>query len=162
MFADIFPIFRDPTASEAVVAHLVNHIKSTHDIDELSSVVCIESRGFFFGPIIASRLGLPCVPVRKKGKLPGETVSVSYDKEYGPDIMEIKSDAFEGIDGKKKVLLIDDLLGKGGTVLAAKELVEKVGMEVAECLFIIDIPAYYEELQQRLGGLPRYAMVQLT
>ncbi len=105
---------------------------------------------------------MPCVPVRKKGKLPGEKISVSYDKEYGPDVMEMKSDAFEDIDGKKKVLLVDDLLGKGGTVLAAKELVEKMGMEVAECLFIIDIPAYYQELQAKLGDLPRYAMVQLT
>src|SRR6187402_1223607 len=146
-FADIFPIFRDPVATEAVISHLVAHIKSLHNISELSSIGCIESRGFFFAPIIASRLGLPCVPIRKKGKLPGDCVSISYAKEYGPDIMEMKTDAFEGIDEKKKVLLMDDLLGKGGAILAAKQLVEKLGMEVAECLFIFDVPAYADILK---------------
>ncbi|OWP02830.1 adenine phosphoribosyltransferase [Marssonina coronariae] len=160
-FADIFPIFRDPVATEAVVQHLADHIKALHDTSELSSLVCVESRGFFFGPIIASRLGLPCVPIRKQGKLPEEKIRASYDKEYGSDVLELKSDAFEGIDGKKKVLLIDDLLGKGGTILAAKGLVERMGMEVAECLFIFDIPQYYGEIQEKLGKLPRYAMIQL-
>ncbi|KAJ5035641.1 uncharacterized protein L3040_008106 [Drepanopeziza brunnea f. sp. 'multigermtubi'] len=160
-FADIFPIFRDPAATEAVASHLVDHIRSTHDVSEIGSLVCIESRGFFIGLVVASRLGLPCVPVRKQGKLPGEKISMAYDREYGPDVMEIKTDAFEGIDGKKKVLLIDDLLAKGGTILAAKKLVEKLGMEVVECVFIFDIPAYYTVLQKKLGNLPWYAMVHL-
>lgn len=85
---------------------------------------------------------------------------MSYDKEYGPDVLEIKKDAFDGVDGKK-VLLVDDLLGKGGTVLAAKELVERSGKEVEEALFIFDIPAYYEVLKEKLGGLKWYAMAQL-
>ncbi|KAH7409222.1 adenine phosphoribosyltransferase [Cadophora sp. MPI-SDFR-AT-0126] len=159
-FADIFPIFRDPAATEAVITHLVSHIKATHDLSTISSIVCIDSRGFFFAPILALRLNLPCVPVRKKGKLPGEVFTVSYDKEYGPDVLEIKKDAFEGVDGKK-VLLVDDLLGKGGTVLAAKELVEGMGKEVVEALFIFDIPAYYGPLKENMGGLKWYAMVQL-
>jgi adenine phosphoribosyltransferase len=65
--------------------------------------VCLEARGFFFAPIIASRLGLPCIPVRKKGKLPGEVVSVEYEKDYGVDEFEMSGDSFEGIkvEGKK-------------------------------------------------------------
>ena len=163
MFADIFPIFRDPEATEALVSHLASHISSTHDISKISSLVCLESRGFFFAPLIAARLGLPCIPVRKGGKLPGDKVTVSYQKEYGPDIFEMKTDAFEGVATEgKKVILVDDLLGHGGSILAAKQLVEKLTMEVAECVFIFDIPMYYETNQQKLGDLPRYAMAQLT
>lgn len=87
-------------------------------------------------------------------------LTVSYDKEYGPDVLEIKKDAFEGVDGNK-VLLVDDLLGKGGTVGAARELVEGLGKEVVEALFIFDIPAYYEALKKKLGGMKWYAMVHL-
>jgi adenine phosphoribosyltransferase len=163
LFADIFPIFRDPLATEALVSNLTSHISSTHDISKISSLVCLESRGFFFAPLIASRLGLPCVPVRKGGKLPGEKITVSYQKEYGPDNFEMKTDAFEGIVTEgKKVILVDDLLGHGGSIFAAKQLIEKLGMEVAECVFIFDIPDYYETNQQKLGDLPRYAMVHLT
>ena len=163
LFADIFPIFRDPIATEALISNLVTHIISTHDLSKISSLVCLESRGFFFAPLIASRLNLPCVPVRKGGKLPGDKVTVSYQKEYGPDTFEMKTDAFEGIVTEgKKVILVDDLLGHGGSILAAKQLVEKLDMEVAECVFIFDIPDYYQTNQEKLGDLPRYAMIHLT
>jgi adenine phosphoribosyltransferase len=127
--------------------------------------VCLEARGFFFGPIIASRLGLPCIPVRKKAKLPGTTIAVTYQKEYGPDNFEMKTDAFEGIEtAGKKVILVDDLLGKGGSIMAAKALVEKLGTEVAESLFIfdVDVPDYNEAVKKNLGDMPRHAMVTLT
>jgi adenine phosphoribosyltransferase len=163
LFADIFPIFRDPKATEALVSHLSSHISATHDLAKISSLVCLESRGFFFAPLIAARLDLPCIPVRKGGKLPGDKVTVSYQKEYGPDNFEMKTDAFEGIETEgKKVILVDDLLGHGGSILAAKQLVEKLSMEVAECVFIFDIPDYYETNQEKLGDMPRYAMVHLT
>lgn len=87
--------------------------------------MCLEARGFFFAPMIASRLGLPCIPVRKKGKLPGMVVGVRYEKDYGVDEFEMSCDSFEGIDldvGRKKVILVDDLLGKGGSIMAAKEV----------------------------------------
>lgn len=112
---------------------------------------------------MASRLHLPCVPVRKGGKLPGDVVSVAGVKEYGEDIFEMKKDAFEGIDTKgKMVLLVDDLLGKGGSVMAAKKLVEELGCKVAEAWFIFDVPAFLEENKTKLGNLKWYAMVQLT
>jgi adenine phosphoribosyltransferase len=163
LFADIFPIFRDPAATDAVVSHLTSHISSTHDLAKISGLVCLESRGFFFAPIIAARLGLPCIPVRKGGKLPGDKVTVSYQREYGPDNFEMKTDAFEGIEtAGKKVILVDDLLGHGGSILAAKQLVEKLGAEVAGCVFIFDIPDYYETNKKNLGDMPWYAMVHLT
>ncbi|TVY42138.1 Adenine phosphoribosyltransferase [Lachnellula subtilissima] len=154
LFADIFPIFRDPVATEAVVSHLTTHILSTHSIPQVSAIVCLEARGFFFAPLIASRLGLPCIPVRKKGKLPGDVLSVTYEKEYGPDMFEMKSDAFEGVETHgKKVILVDDLLGKGGSILAAKDLVGKLGMDVAEAVFIfdVDVPGYAEAVREKVG-----------
>lgn len=103
------------------------------------------------------------MPIRKSGKLPGEKVTVSYQKEYGPDTFELKTDAFEGIAGQsKRVILIDDLLGKGGSIAAAKELVEKLGMEVAESVFIFDLPDFYEVNKKNLGGMKWYAMVHLS
>jgi adenine phosphoribosyltransferase len=132
-------------------------------MDQICSIVCLESRGFFFGPMVALRLGLPCVPVRKKGKLPGGTVSVSYQKEYGPDVFEMKTDAFEGIgDKNKKVILLDDLLGTGGSIAAAAKLVEKLGMEVLESVFIFDIPYFYEVNKKTMGDMKWYAMAHLT
>lgn len=132
---------------------------------KISAIVCLEARGFFFAPLIASRLSLPVVPVRKRGKLPGAVVSVSYDKDYGPDSFEMKDDAFEGIETEgKRVILVDDLLGMGGSILAAKGLVEKLGQTVAEMVFIfdVDIPVYAEAIKKNLGDAKRYSMVTLT
>jgi adenine phosphoribosyltransferase len=113
-FADIFPIFRNPKATEALISNFVTHIKANHDLSTIHSIVCLEARGFFFAPLIAARLGLACVPVRKKGKLPGKTISVSYNKDYESDTFEMKRDAFPGAsEGKRKVLLVDDLVAKG-------------------------------------------------
>ncbi len=108
---------------------------------------------------------MPCIPVRKKGKLPGEKVSTTYEKDYGPDDFEMKTDAFEGIEtANKKVILVDDLLGKGGSIMAAKALVVKLGMDVAESVFIfdVDVPDYNEAVKRNLGDMSRYAMVTLT
>jgi len=103
--------------------------------------------------------------VRKKGKLPGDKVSVDFDKDYGPDSFEMKTDAFEGIETKgKKVILVDDLLGKGGSIMAAKSLVEKLGLEVAESVFIFDvgIPDYIGAVKKNLGDMPKYSMITLN
>lgn len=165
LFLDIFPIFRCPTATESIISHLTTHILTTYPLTSISSIICLEARGFFFAPLIASRLALPCIPIRKAGKLPLPVISLPYTKEYGSDSFEIKTDAFEGIstDGKK-VILVDDLLGKGGSIKAAKELAERMGMEVAEAVFIfdIDIGDYREVNERMLGGLKRYAMITLT
>lgn len=105
---------------EAIISHLANHIKSTHNLSKISSIVCLEARGFFFAPLLASRLHLPCVAVRKPGKLPGKVISTTFQKDYGPDSFEMKLDFFEGIEMEgKKVILVDDLLGMGGSIMAA-------------------------------------------
>jgi adenine phosphoribosyltransferase len=165
LFADIFPIFRDPAATEAIISHLESHIKSTHDLSQISSIVCLEARGFFFTPILASCLGLPCLPVRKRGKLPGEVISTTFENYYGSECFELKTDAFEGMEVEgKKVILVDDFLGMGGSIMAAKDLVEKLGVEVGEAVFIfyVDVPVYNEAVERNLKGLKRYAMVTLT
>jgi len=86
---------------------------------------------------------------------------VTYQKEYGADVFEMKTDAFEGIDSKKKVILVDDLLATGGSIGAAKKLIEMLGMEVVDCVFIFDVPDFYEAVKEKLMGGRWYAMVQL-
>lgn len=148
---------------EALISHLESHIRSTHDISKISSIVCLESRGFFFAPIVAMRLGLPCIPVRKVGKLPGEKVQMTYQKEYGADTFEMKKDAFEGTEERgNRVILMDDLLGTGGSIVAAEKLVKMLGMGVAESVFIFDIPDFIELNKKTMGNMKWYAMCHLT
>jgi len=112
LFLDIFPLFRSPSTTEIIISHLTTYI-TTHypsPSTSISAIVCLEARGFFFAPIIASRLRIPCVPVRKKGKLPGEVVGVEYVKDYGVDEFEMSGDSFEGLGEKPKVNLISKLL----------------------------------------------------
>jgi adenine phosphoribosyltransferase len=99
-------------------------------------IVGLESRGFLFGPILSQRLGIPFVPIRKKGKLPGELVSVAYQLEYGSDSFEAQKDS---IEHGQKVLVFDDLLATGGTMKAACDLVEQLGALVSLCLVIVEL-----------------------
>lgn len=146
-----------------MISHFVNRFNTSYSLSQICAVVCLEARGFFFGPLIASRLNLPCIPVRKGAKLPGDVVSVNYQKEYGLDVFEMKTDAFEGVDCQgKQVLLLDDFLGKGGSIMAAKNLVSMLGMQVAEAYFVFDVSAYVEENKKTLGDLPWYTMVHIT
>jgi len=96
----------------------------------------LDARGFLLGPTIALRLGAAFVPVRKKGKLPGPCASVSYEKEYGPDIFEMQKDA---IRPGQNVLVVDDLIATGGSAKAAGQLVEIQGGTVLEYLFIVEV-----------------------
>ncbi|MGH2570084.1 MAG: adenine phosphoribosyltransferase [bacterium] len=105
--------------------------------DEAIAVVAgVESRGFIFGGALADRLGCAFVPMRKRGRLPGDTVVESYDLEYGTDSLELHSDAFaEGT----RVLIVDDLLATGGTAEAAAKLVERLGGEVVGLAFVVNL-----------------------
>ena len=150
MFRDITTLLQDGEAFGHSIDLLYNRYKDM-DIDV---IVGIESRGFIFGAALAYKLGLGFVPVRKKGKLPGKTIAVSYDLEYGQDTIEIHEDAIaEG----QKVLVIDDLIATGGTVAATVELVKKLKGEIIELSFIVGLP----ELKgtEKLNGLPVYTMV---
>lgn len=167
-FADIFPIFRSPAATKALVAGFVHHIKATHDLSAIHAIVCLEARGMYFAPLIASALDLPCIPLRKQGKLPGKVAAVTYTKDYGEDVLEMSEDSFSDVgegraDGEKvRVLLLDDLVALGGSAEAGKRLVEQMGGEVAECLFIFDVPRFQELVQEKLADTPSWSLISLT
>jgi len=139
-FKDITTLLNNPKAFKVLMDHLTNRYLS-YDLDYIAG---IDARGFIFGSILADRLGIGFVPVRKQGKLPYTTVAEKYSLEYGYDEVEIHIDAF-GENGccaagqKSKVLLIDDLIATGGTAKAAESLIDKVGAECVECCFILEL-----------------------
>jgi adenine phosphoribosyltransferase len=135
MFRDITTLIMDPVGFRLVIDGLTQrYLTKEHDFDV---VVGIEARGFIIGGALAYTLGKGFVPVRKLGKLPGETVQHEYELEYGTDTVEVHKDALEK---GERVLLVDDLLATGGTALAAATLVEKLGGVVAEMAFIVNLP----------------------
>lgn len=123
VFKDITPLFSDAEALHAVVEALADHYKDSG----VTKIVAPEARGFMVGAPVANRLGVGFIPARKPGKLPRETVSVTYDLEYGTDTLEIHKDAIEPGD---KVVILDDLIATGGTVQAVAKIVESMGAEL--------------------------------
>jgi len=134
IFKDITTLLSNPKAFDTLMTHLENRYKS-YNLDYIAG---IDARGFIFGSILADRLGIGFVPVRKKGKLPYTTVAEKYSLEYGFDEVEIHIDAF-GEEKGAKVLLIDDLIATGGTAKAAASLIDKVGAECVEVCFIMEL-----------------------
>ena len=132
MFRDITTLLKDPDAINLTLKELL----SFTDGVKIDEVVGIESRGFIFGSMLAQKLGVGFIPARKPGKLPAETESQIYQLEYGEDKIEIHKDAISPGD---KVLLHDDLLATGGTAQAAVKLIEKLGGEVVQVSFIIEL-----------------------
>ena len=133
MFRDVTTLYSNSKAMKEVINLTCNY----WDNRGLTSIAGIEARGFITGSIIANQLSLPFVPIRKKGKLPHDTLSQEYELEYGKATIEIHSDALNSND---KVLIVDDLIATGGTALASIELVKKLGANVNGCTFIIDLP----------------------
>uniref|UniRef100_A0AC34R0J1 Adenine phosphoribosyltransferase n=1 Tax=Panagrolaimus sp. JU765 TaxID=591449 RepID=A0AC34R0J1_9BILA len=134
-FWDIMPLFHDPKLVDDLCKAIANHLRSDHP-DGIDAITALEARGFMFGPQIAIDLGIPFVPIRKKGKLPGPTIQASYVKEYGVDTVEIQKDALKA---GQKVVIIDDLLATGGTLNAAIQLMEKAGTKVVESFVIVEL-----------------------
>jgi adenine phosphoribosyltransferase len=135
MFRDITTLLKDAVGFRLMIDELTQrYVKGDVKFDV---VVGIESRGFIIGGALAYTLGKGFVPIRKKGKLPGDTVKHEYDLEYGTDVIEMHTDAL--IKGAR-VLLVDDLLATGGTAMAAANLVETVGAEIAEMAFVVNLP----------------------
>lgn len=130
IFKDITPILKDAVLCAEITAALAKQLEGV----KIDVVAGIESRGFLFGMSLAVLLGVPFVPMRKAGKLPYKTIQHSYDLEYGSATLEIHEDAF--VPGQQ-VLIHDDLLATGGTVVAASHLIHKLGAEVAGYSFII-------------------------
>ncbi|CAG8769745.1 29640_t:CDS:2, partial [Racocetra persica] len=135
LFRDIFPIFQDPKAIEMLVSHIVDHINTTIK-EKVDVIVGLDARGFLFGPMVALRLNTAFVPSRKKGKLPGKTLSADFKKEYGVDTFEMQEGA---IKPGQNVIIVDDLIATGGTAAAAGQLVEKSGGKLLEYIFLIEL-----------------------
>ena len=131
-FKDIATLLQDPKGIELCLENLMKLI----DNEKIDKVVGIESRGFFFGTLLAQKLNAGFVPVRKPGKLPYKTISETYDLEYGTDVVEIHIDA---IKKGERVLIHDDVLATGGTAQAVCKLVEKLGGEIVQCNFIMEL-----------------------
>ena len=149
LFKDITPLLAAPSA----FAMAVDQIASLCGPYNVDTIVSIESRGFLFAAPLAYRMGKPLIPVRKKGKLPYNTHSVTYDLEYGTDTVEVHTDA---ISHGQRILILDDLLATGGTMAAAAELVEQTGGNVAALTVLIELT----ELNGR-DRLPGYEVISL-
>jgi len=132
MFRDITTVLQDAEGFKLAVDSMIECIK---DI-EFDSLVLAESRGFIFGSAIAYQLNKPIVLVRKKGKLPCETISQEYELEYGTATVEMHTDSIKKGD---KVVVIDDLIATGGTLKASCQLVEKLGGEIADILVLMEL-----------------------
>ena len=145
MFRDITTLLKDQEAVNKTLKYLVTF---TNGI-KIDKVVGIESRGFIFGSLLAQKLDVGFILARKPGKLPAETESETYQLEYGEDKIEIHKDAINKGD---KILLHDDLLATGGTAVAAAKLIEKLGGEVIQVSFIIELT--FLNGREKLGGFP--------
>ena len=132
-FRDITTLLLDPEGLRLAV----DGIADRHRAGGIDLVVGIEARGFIFGTAVAYQLGLGFVPLRKPGKLPGETIGQDFDLEYGSDRIELHVGA---IKPGQTVLLVDDLVATGGTAAAAVDLLRQVGANVVECAFVISLP----------------------
>ena len=133
MFRDVTTLFADPRGFRMCIDQML-HPYAGQPIDK---VVGLEARGFILGGAIAHQLGTGFVPVRKKGKLPGTTISQEYKLEYGEAIVEIHDDA---IEAGERILVVDDLLATGGTAEAGIKLIERLGGNIVGCSFIVDLP----------------------
>lgn len=132
LFYDVTTLFKDPGGLKAAIDILVERYSG----QKIQKVLGIEARGFILGPALAYHLGAGFVPVRKKGKLPAETLSATYELEYGTDTLEVHKDA---VDQGEKVLVVDDLIATGGTAAATAEMVKQLGGDLIEMAFLIEL-----------------------
>jgi adenine phosphoribosyltransferase len=164
LFRDITTLLGDPAAFAAAVDALVApyaappHAEAARaaPASRVAKVAGIEARGFILGGAVAHRLGAGFVPVRKRGKLPHETVRIAYALEYGTDEIEVHRDA---VRPGERVLLVDDLIATGGTAVAAVELLRSIGAEIVAACFVIDLPDLGGAARLRAMGLPVQTLV---
>ncbi len=151
LFRDITPLLRDAAAFNYTIDQLAERYQDL----AFDAIAAIESRGFLFGAPLACRMAKPLIPVRKQGKLPGETISVEYSLEYGSNVMEIHVD---GVVPGDRVLLLDDVIATGGSLAAAASLVENAGGQVAGIGLVIELEALGG--RQLLGKYDVFSLVQ--
>ncbi|KAF5461928.1 hypothetical protein F2P56_017987 [Juglans regia] len=150
MFQDITTLLLDTRAFRDTIDLFVERYRDK----EISVVAGVEARGFIFGPPIALAIGAKFVPMRKPNKLPGEVISEEYSLEYGTDTMEMHVGA---VQAGERALVIDDLIATGGTLCAAINLLERVGVHVVECACVIELPEL--KGRERLGDKPLFVLV---
>tara|TARA_Y100000385_G_scaffold275958_1_gene321100 strand:- start:19432 stop:19947 length:516 start_codon:yes stop_codon:yes gene_type:complete len=149
-FKDITPLLESPKGVALCLESLLSQLKGV----KVDKVVAIESRGFFFGMLLAQALKRPFVPVRKPGKLPRKVLIQSYDLEYGSDILEMHQDSIQQGD---KVLIHDDVLATGGTAEAVCKLIESAGGEIVQCNFIMKID--FLQGVKKIASYPVFAAI---
>jgi len=154
-FRDITPLLADPRMFRVLIDQFVHRYFDLRP----KAVAGIDARGFILGAVVAYELGVGFVPIRKKGKLPFTTVQESYELEYGSATVEIHTDAVKPGD---EVLLIDDLIATGGTMLAGKRLLEKLGARVIEGAAIVELPELGGGKLLREAGLPLFTLVDFA
>uniref|UniRef100_A0A915HRG4 Adenine phosphoribosyltransferase n=1 Tax=Romanomermis culicivorax TaxID=13658 RepID=A0A915HRG4_ROMCU len=132
LFWDVMPVLQDASLMHELCDFIAEKFRTLN----LDAVAALEARGFLFGPQVAIKLGLPFVPIRKAGKLPGEVHTMEYSKEYGKDKLQIQKGI---LPPNAKVAIIDDLLATGGTLAAACQLIKNAGGSVDHCLCLIEL-----------------------
>lgn len=152
MFRDVTTLFGDAQGLREVIDGIARAFQD----QKIDLVAGIEARGFIIGPAVALALGVGFVPIRKRGKLPAETLAVEYELEYGSDVIEMHVDA---IKAGQRVLVLDDLIATGGTALAAIELIEKAGASAIGCAFVIDLPDLGGAKRIEERGVPVFKLV---
>lgn len=156
-FRDITPLLQNPKVFRVLVDAFVHRYM---DKDFRPDVVAgLDARGFIIGSVIAYELGVGFVPIRKKGKLPFTTVQENYELEYGSATVELHSDA---ISAGQRVLLVDDLIATGGTMMAGKKLIEKLGGQVMEGAAIVDLPELGGSQLLKKSGLALFTLVDFA
>ena len=152
MFKDITPLLSDPNAFQSSINSLQELVKSV----KIDAIAAAEARGFLFAAPLALLLKKPLILLRKPGKLPYKTHSLRYDLEYGSAELHMHTDA---VKPGQRVLLIDDLIATGGTMMAGMKLLEKLGAEVIEGAAIVDLPELGGSEKLRAAGLPLFTLV---
>jgi adenine phosphoribosyltransferase len=150
LFYDITSVLMDPAA----FGFCIDSMMSRYETADLDAVAAIESRGFLFAAPLADRMQLPIMLVRKAGKLPGKTVSKTYELEYGSDTIEMHSD---DLASGQRILIVDDLIATGGTVRAAVDLIEEAGSTVPEVFSVIGLP--FLEYETRVAPVPVHTLI---
>ncbi|KAI0217800.1 Adenine phosphoribosyltransferase [Lamellibrachia satsuma] len=153
-FRDIFPVMRDPVVFADCMALLTEHVQELKQ--PIDAVIGLDARGFIFGIMLAQQLGVSFVPIRKAGKLPGETIQVSYTLEYGSATFELHKNALQA---GQKIIIIDDLLATGGTMAAACQLVKQLKCDIVECVVAIELTDLKgrDKLTEKLFTLTTYS-----
>lgn len=154
-FRDITPLLSNPKVFRVLIDQFVHRYFDTRP----QAIAGLDARGFIIGSVLAYELNVGFVPIRKKGKLPFTTVAESYELEYGSATVEIHTDAVRSGD---RVVLIDDLIATGGTMMAGKRLLERLGATVIEGAAIVDLPELGGSARLRDAGLPLYTLVDFA